>query len=108
MSLKLSMTSSSGLATTSRLSTCLLAGRAEPSEIHLARRKLHFARLLAVHVHGRAGIQVFQAKGDAAAGPLLGHADLALVPGRGDARQVRALPARMGVDRLAVLLHVVG
>ena len=86
----------------------LAAGAAQRREVHLAARKPHFARLLAVHVHGRVGIQVLRGHSDAAAGPLAGDGDLPLVPGRGDAAQVLVLPARMGIDRLAVLLHVVG
>ena len=37
----------------------------------------------------------------------LRHADLALVPGRGQVAELRVFPAWMGVDRLAIVLHVV-
>ena len=103
----MSMTSWSGRATTRRLRTCLLPGLADGREIDLAGRKLGLARFLAVDEDGGAGIEVLQAKRDAAARPLLGHADLALVPGRGQLAQFRAFPAWMGVDRLAIVLHVV-
>ena len=63
---------------TSRLSTCLPPGRQSGGEVHLAAGEADLARLLAVHVHGRVGIQVLRRQGDAAAGPCLGNRDLPL------------------------------
>ena len=88
---------------------CMSSTRtAELGEVYVTRRKVRLARLLTVDVHGGAGIQAFQRQNDAAALPLLRHADLPLVPGRVETFQRCVLPSRMRIDRLALLLRVAG
>src|SRR5262249_22971508 len=77
-------------------------------EVRLARRESDLARFLAVHVHDGEGVHVLNTQSDATAGPPLGDGDLTLIPGCRDTAQVRVLPARMDVERLAVLLDVAG
>src|SRR5262249_34990203 len=77
-------------------------------QVHLTRRKSDLADFLAVNVDDGEGIDNLRRQGDAAAGPSLGDGDLPLIPGCGDPPQVGALPARMDVEGLAVLLNVVG
>jgi hypothetical protein len=86
----------------------LAARPAERSQIGLARREAQLAGLPAVHEHGGVGVQALHGQHDAAAGPVRRHGELPLIPGRGDPAQALGLPGRMGVNRLAVLLHVIG
>ncbi len=87
----------------------VLASRpADRREVDLAGGKPRFAAFLAVEEDVGAGVEIFQAEHDAAARPITGDADFSLIPGRGDCAEVQILPARMGEDRLAVVLHVVG
>src|SRR5262249_40104687 len=47
-------------------------------------------------------------KHNPALGPAARNRYLALVPSCGDVAQFARIPSRMGIDRLAILLHVVG
>jgi len=78
-----------------------------PGQVQLARWKTNLARLGAVEVDHRVRVDVVGPQRDAPAGPLGGEGHLALIPRGGDVGEGRIGPARVGDDRLAVLLQPV-
>ena len=64
-------------------------------EVHLAGREADLARLPAININRRVGIQVLHIQGDAPAGPVLGDGDRAFVPSALDLAEIRVLPARV-------------
>src|SRR5690348_12334976 len=84
------------------------ARTADRSHVQVAAGKMNLASLHAIHEHRREGVQVFGVESDAAAGPTVGHAELALVPGGVDRARLHVFPGRMRVKRLGILLQIVG
>src|SRR5262249_26519041 len=82
------------------------SGPAGGGDVRLARGEVEFARLLAVHVHDGVGVHILRGERDALAFPALRDGELTLIPRRGDGPQGLALPVRVGVDGLAILLNV--
>ncbi len=61
-----------------------------------------------IQINSSVGVQVIGVDCDTPADPFGGNDNLPLVPGRGDAVQIPVFPGRVGIDCLAVFLHVVG